>query len=347
MNERQHSDADRPRESARGRAGGPRRVAGRGGCPRDGPAAQARTLAARSRGAALRRYHSHGARSRRARAGGAEAARGRRPVPRLPVRPRPLVRPPADRGERAWSSTSARATPSPPGGAVATWRGRWWLVAALRTSAVPAPDSTAYERNGGAVGDHARGAGQRLVAVPAPSPSPTSEAGARETRPPTVLGRRLCSPTPRRRGLLSPPPAARRRWSRAGRARRPGHPGAWRSGGWRCPGPGECARDRWRSGRAGAARRSHGRGRRAGHRRVRSPRGEGGVGREAMNDPMQRRWPMHRSCRCGARTRSGNPCRSPAVRGRARCRMHGGAAGSGARLGNANALRHAAARPRP
>jgi NAD(P)H dehydrogenase (quinone) len=31
-----------------------------------------------------------------------------------------------------------------------------------------------------------------------------------------------------------------------------------------------------------------------------------------------------------ARTRSGNPCRSPAVRGKSRCRMHGGAAGSGA-----------------
>jgi len=29
------------------------------------------------------------------------------------------------------------------------------------------------------------------------------------------------------------------------------------------------------------------------------------------------------------RTRSGKPCRSPAVRGKRRCRMHGGAAGSG------------------
>jgi hypothetical protein len=28
--------------------------------------------------------------------------------------------------------------------------------------------------------------------------------------------------------------------------------------------------------------------------------------------------------RCGARTRSGAPCKAPAVRGRARCRMHGG-----------------------
>jgi uncharacterized protein YjcR len=44
--------------------------------------------------------------------------------------------------------------------------------------------------------------------------------------------------------------------------------------------------------------------------------------------------------RCAARTRSGNPCRSPAVRGKNRCRMHGGAAGSGAPIGNKNAVRH-------
>jgi len=44
--------------------------------------------------------------------------------------------------------------------------------------------------------------------------------------------------------------------------------------------------------------------------------------------------------RCGARTRSGNPCRSRAVRGKRRCRMHGGAPGSGAPIGNKNAFRH-------
>jgi len=49
---------------------------------------------------------------------------------------------------------------------------------------------------------------------------------------------------------------------------------------------------------------------------------------------------MNRITRCGARTRSGTPCRSPAVRGKRRCRMHGGAAGSGAPIGNKNALRH-------
>ncbi|WP_456671137.1 HGGxSTG domain-containing protein [Bradyrhizobium sp. USDA 3240] len=39
---------------------------------------------------------------------------------------------------------------------------------------------------------------------------------------------------------------------------------------------------------------------------------------------------------CGARTRSGSPCKSPPVRGRRRCRMHGGAAGSGAPKGARN-----------
>jgi glucans biosynthesis protein len=50
--------------------------------------------------------------------------------------------------------------------------------------------------------------------------------------------------------------------------------------------------------------------------------------------------PMLSSTRCGARTRSGGSCRSPAVNGKRRCRMHGGALGSGAPLGNQNALKH-------
>ncbi len=49
---------------------------------------------------------------------------------------------------------------------------------------------------------------------------------------------------------------------------------------------------------------------------------------------------MHESPRCGAKTRSGAPCRSPAVTGKKRCRMHGGARGSGAPKGNQNALVH-------
>lgn len=43
--------------------------------------------------------------------------------------------------------------------------------------------------------------------------------------------------------------------------------------------------------------------------------------------------------RCGARTRSGSPCQSPAVRGRARCRMHGGT-NPGPPKGNRNAWKH-------
>ena len=49
---------------------------------------------------------------------------------------------------------------------------------------------------------------------------------------------------------------------------------------------------------------------------------------------------LNRMSRCGARTRTGKPCRSPAVRGKRRCRMHGGAAASGAPIGNKNARRH-------
>jgi uncharacterized protein YjcR len=49
---------------------------------------------------------------------------------------------------------------------------------------------------------------------------------------------------------------------------------------------------------------------------------------------------MLASKRCGAKTRTGTPCRSPAVGGKNRCRMHGGAPGSGAPLNNRNALTH-------
>jgi glucans biosynthesis protein len=49
---------------------------------------------------------------------------------------------------------------------------------------------------------------------------------------------------------------------------------------------------------------------------------------------------MLASTRCGAKTRSGKPCKSPAVAGKKRCRMHGGAPGSGAPRGNKNALKH-------
>lgn len=50
--------------------------------------------------------------------------------------------------------------------------------------------------------------------------------------------------------------------------------------------------------------------------------------------------PMHSSQRCGAKTRRGAPCQAPTVGGKSRCRMHGGAEGSGAPFGNQNALKH-------
>jgi hypothetical protein len=59
-----------------------------------------------------------------------------------------------------------------------------------------------------------------------------------------------------------------------------------------------------------------------------------------MSDYIRNIGPMLASPRCGAKTRSGGACRSPAVHGRKRCRMHGGAQGSGAPRANRNARKH-------
>jgi hypothetical protein len=45
---------------------------------------------------------------------------------------------------------------------------------------------------------------------------------------------------------------------------------------------------------------------------------------------------LAKAARCGAKTRAGQPCRQATVRGRSRCRMHGGAKGSGGPSGNRN-----------
>jgi hypothetical protein len=58
-----------------------------------------------------------------------------------------------------------------------------------------------------------------------------------------------------------------------------------------------------------------------------------------MSNPAPSTDPLWASRRCGAKTRSGGPCRAPALRGKRRCRMHGGAPGSGAPRGNHNARR--------
>jgi hypothetical protein len=53
---------------------------------------------------------------------------------------------------------------------------------------------------------------------------------------------------------------------------------------------------------------------------------------------MQSKLAMHQSRRCGAKTRSGKPCQSPAM-ANGRCRMHGGPS-PGAPKGNRNAYKH-------
>jgi hypothetical protein len=68
----------------------------------------------------------------------------------------------------------------------------------------------------------------------------------------------------------------------------------------------------------------------------------GGVPTKSEDQPMHPKTdpsPMHRAPRCRARSkRNGKPCQSPAVRGKAVCRMHG--AGGGAPAGNRNARKH-------
>ena len=52
----------------------------------------------------------------------------------------------------------------------------------------------------------------------------------------------------------------------------------------------------------------------------------------ATNEPLA----LREATRCGARTRHGKRCQSPIVKGKRRCRMHGGAHGSGAPKGERN-----------
>ena len=46
--------------------------------------------------------------------------------------------------------------------------------------------------------------------------------------------------------------------------------------------------------------------------------------------------PLRLAPHCLARTRSGTPCQKPAAKGKKRCRLHGGAEGSGAPCGKRN-----------
>lgn len=64
---------------------------------------------------------------------------------------------------------------------------------------------------------------------------------------------------------------------------------------------------------------------------------QGGGTRSELNPmPLQEPSQLGSAERCGARTRSGRTCRQPKVSGRARCRLHGGAHGSGAPSGERN-----------
>lgn len=55
-----------------------------------------------------------------------------------------------------------------------------------------------------------------------------------------------------------------------------------------------------------------------------------------QNNPMQQELKIT----CFAKTRSGHPCKTATVKGKKRCRMHGGAKGTGAPKGNQNAFKH-------
>lgn len=51
--------------------------------------------------------------------------------------------------------------------------------------------------------------------------------------------------------------------------------------------------------------------------------------------------PFENARRCGAKAKStGQPCQAMAIKEKRRCRLHGGAPGSGASPGNQNALKH-------
>src|SRR6476661_4691401 len=73
---------------------------------------------------------------------------------------------------------------------------------------------------------------------------------------------------------------------------------------------------------------------------------EGGGGNEKMTgehmdsgERNQQPVQFQKARRCGARTRGGKPCRAPATK-KGRCRLHGGASGSGGPPGKRNGQYH-------
>ncbi|MEQ8322187.1 MAG: HGGxSTG domain-containing protein [Rhodospirillales bacterium] len=67
-----------------------------------------------------------------------------------------------------------------------------------------------------------------------------------------------------------------------------------------------------------------------------STQGGQGMHKKARFKPML--LDMQQAPRCGAKTRKGSPCQSPAMKN-GRCRMHGGLS-TGAPKGNKNAFKH-------
>ena len=81
----------------------------------------------------------------------------------------------------------------------------------------------------------------------------------------------------------------------------------------------------------------------AGGQAIVGPVGHRGGGRGDGGETDERpRAPGRLEAERGSPLRGGSPCRQPAVRGKRRCRMHGGAPGSGGQPGNRNALKHGA-----
>src|SRR5690348_4471816 len=69
------------------------------------------------------------------------------------------------------------------------------------------------------------------------------------------------------------------------------------------------------------------------------PRGDRDLRQKSLDNPTQPPSSTLPDRMCGAKTRKGTPCRSLSVRGRRRCRMHGGT-NPGAPKGNKNAQKH-------
>lgn len=63
-------------------------------------------------------------------------------------------------------------------------------------------------------------------------------------------------------------------------------------------------------------------------------------GSTPCDGPQKQKIAAHAAARCLAKTRRGLACQQAAVRGKRRCRMHGGAVGSGAPAGNRNRYVH-------